>query len=169
MVWTYATRVLAAALFTALMYGVNKLAHIVVDLGAVAWLVSMAALFWMGIAIENADRKLDGRALYSLRESRELLMPLGVLAALIVGCWIIDYRERPALVDWWIFAIAAIWVTWNVIELRKERRADRSRAAAPAPRPTAPEPSKLPASYPSCYGCDRASPFPWQPASDRSS
>lgn len=79
-----AVRVTAAAFFAVLMLGWREIAHEVVDLGAMAWLLVLGAIFWGGIVIENQLRKTDGRSPYSWDESRELVKPLMALAAVIV-------------------------------------------------------------------------------------
>lgn len=77
------TRITCAALFIIVMFGVREVAHVVVDAGVVAWLAAIGAIFAVGIAIENRDRRITGRAPYSLAESRELLIPISILMPIL--------------------------------------------------------------------------------------
>ena len=62
-------RVLAFAIFLAVMLGLREVIKAVVDLGFSPWLMMMVGIFWMGITIENGDRRRDGRAPYSAYEA----------------------------------------------------------------------------------------------------
>jgi len=77
-------RAAAAVVFFIAMTGAHWLVKAVVDMGFVPWLALMAAIFWLGIKIENDDRKADGRPPYAWSEARELVMPLGWLAAILL-------------------------------------------------------------------------------------
>jgi hypothetical protein len=168
MVWTYTTRILAAALFAVAMFVLGKLIHALIDISILAGAALISATLVIGVLIENSDRRRDGRPRYSMREGLDdLLVPLGLFAALLLGCWIIDYRERPTLVGAWIFGIMAIWIARTVIEMRKERRADAAAQAARLPR--APTPSMSAAGCPSSPDCARSCSYPFESASDHSS
>ena len=43
--------------------------HAIVDLGYIPWFLMMVGIFWIGIRIENNDRKKDGREPYSAYEA----------------------------------------------------------------------------------------------------
>jgi hypothetical protein len=45
--------IVAGLIAAAIMAAVKPLAHVVVDLGPVPWLIAMAGILWIGIAIEN--------------------------------------------------------------------------------------------------------------------
>ena len=82
------TRLLAAAIFIAVMLTVREAAHAVVAVGFIAWAMAFTAILSTGVAIENHDRRRDGLPAYSLAESRELVLPLCVLACIItISYW----------------------------------------------------------------------------------
>ena len=74
-------RIIVAVVFFAAMAVVAKLAHIVVDLGFVPWLLAMAFIFWVGIAIENRDRAAEGRPRYSAYDAGRDVRSLAPVAA----------------------------------------------------------------------------------------
>lgn len=81
-------RIVVALIFFGAMAVVAKAAHIVVDLGFIPWLLAMAGIFWVGIAIENRDRAAEGRLPFSLADARrDLLGPLPGLAAVLLVAW----------------------------------------------------------------------------------
>lgn len=83
-------RVAVAIVFFAVMaIVVRPFIHFVVDLGFIPWLAMMAGIFWWGISIENRDRARDGRPSYSWGEARELVMPLGILGAIIAATFLL--------------------------------------------------------------------------------
>jgi hypothetical protein len=43
--------------------------HAVVDLGYIPWFLMMVGIFWIGIKIENRDRRKDGWPRYSAHEA----------------------------------------------------------------------------------------------------
>lgn len=57
-------RILAAAIFFAIMFGVDKLAHVAVAMGFIPWLLLMVGIVWVTIKIENHDRAVDGSPPY---------------------------------------------------------------------------------------------------------
>ena len=70
-------------LFVLAMLGLRQVAHAAVAAGPIPWLIAMGGIFAIGIALENHKRAADGRPSYSLAEARELVLPLGALAAVL--------------------------------------------------------------------------------------
>jgi hypothetical protein len=61
MVYLWATRIVALAIFLAIMYGVSELAHAVVARGFIAWLVAAAAVAAFIVWVDDWERQRDGR------------------------------------------------------------------------------------------------------------
>jgi hypothetical protein len=60
------TRIVVAVVFFAIMtFVVNPMAHAVVNLGFVPWLLWIAGFLWIGIAIENRRRRKWDEPSYS--------------------------------------------------------------------------------------------------------
>lgn len=70
-------------LFVLAMLALRQLAHAAVIIGPLAWLALMGAIFWVGVSLENRKRAAEGSPPYSAAEARELVIPLGALAAVI--------------------------------------------------------------------------------------
>jgi hypothetical protein len=81
-------RIVLAGIFLAVMAGARVVVHAAVDAGPVAWLIMMGSIFAAALAIENAGRKAEQPPPYSWDEARELIMPLGCLAAILLTAWI---------------------------------------------------------------------------------
>jgi hypothetical protein len=81
---TWPIRIVLAGIFLAVMAGVRLGVHAAVDAGPIPWLLMMGGIFAAALAIENAGRRAEQRPLYSWSEARELIMPLGCLAAILV-------------------------------------------------------------------------------------
>jgi hypothetical protein len=60
-------RIIIAAVFLAIMGLVVKpFTHLVVDdFDFVGWLAAIVGIFWVGIVIENGDRRVQGQPAYS--------------------------------------------------------------------------------------------------------
>lgn len=122
MAWT--VRIVAAVLLAAIMFVMNKVAHLAVEAGFLAWLALMAGIFWLAFAIENKDRAAEERPRYSWRDARELI-PIGIGAiGLILAMLVYSYGSHE-IGGVLIFVAFGSWVGWNAYEVRKERqRAD---------------------------------------------
>ena len=70
--------------FILCMLGFRQIAGFVVAAGFLPWLALMGLIFWGAVALENRQRRLDGRPPYSLTEARELALPLGALAVVLL-------------------------------------------------------------------------------------
>ena len=70
-------------IFLLAMLGVRQIVTAVVDLGFWPWVALMGLILWGGIWLENRQRAIDERPAYSFAEARELLIPLGALAAVL--------------------------------------------------------------------------------------
>ena len=63
-------RMVLTIVFIAVMALIVKpFVHAIVDLGYIPWFLMMVGIFWIGIRIENNDRKKDGREPYSAYEA----------------------------------------------------------------------------------------------------
>lgn len=88
MTWT--VRIILAGIFFAVMFGVKQVAHIAVDAGPLAWLALMGIIFWVGISIENSDRRKAGTPSYSWTDARkDMLGPFSVVAGVMAVLYLI--------------------------------------------------------------------------------
>ena len=75
------------------MFGWYEVAHTVVAMGFVPWLLLMCGIFWVGLKIENHDRAVEGRPPYSWydagRDAREVLPVIRFWAILVVVAFVL--------------------------------------------------------------------------------
>jgi hypothetical protein len=86
---TWSVRIVLAAVFLAVMAGMRVVVHAAVAAGPVPWIIMMGLIFAAALAIENAGRRAEKRPPYSWREAKELLVPLGCLAAILFTAWML--------------------------------------------------------------------------------
>ena len=103
------------------MFVMNKIAHLAVETGFLAWLTLMAGIFWLAFAIENNDRSAEGRPRYSWSDARELI-PIGIGAIGLILAMLVYIYGSHGVGGVLIFVAFAAWVGWNAYEVRKERQ-----------------------------------------------